>query len=70
MQIVVTSDTHYHPRWHTAVEASVAEIARLQPDCVILAGDVGERLDGFRQMLRLLERLNCPRLILPGNHDL
>jgi 3',5'-cyclic AMP phosphodiesterase CpdA len=48
----------------------VTEVAALEPDCLILAGDVGERLDGYRDMLQLLQALNCPRLILAGNHDL
>ncbi len=70
MRIVITSDTHYHPKWQGALQAMITEIAGLAPDCVILAGDVGERLDGYRQMLRLLQHLDCPRLILAGNHDL
>jgi predicted phosphohydrolase len=70
VRIVVTADTHYHPSWRKALENAVAEIAGLQPDCLIVAGDVGERLDGYRHMLQLLQVVNCPRLILPGNHDL
>ncbi len=50
--------------------AFVGEIAALKPDAVILAGDVGEGLGGFERMLVLLQALDCPRLILPGNHDL
>ncbi len=70
MRIIVTADTHYHPSWRKALETIVAEIAGLQPDCLIVGGDVGERLDGYRHMLQLLRALDCPRLILAGNHDL
>ena len=70
LRIIVTSDTHYHPQWTAALENAVADIAALQPDCLIHAGDVGEGLVGFENMLRLLRAIDCPRLVLPGNHDL
>ena len=69
MRIIVTSDTHYRPRYRAVLGEFVDEIARLNPDCVIHAGDVGEGIEGFDQMLGLMERLACPRLILTGNHD-
>lgn len=70
MRIVVTSDTHYMPQYHARLSEFIAEIATLKPDCFIMAGDVGERIEGFRAMMRLVDRLDCPRLILSGNHDL
>src|SRR5688572_4458362 len=70
MRIIVTSDTHYHSKWSATLEQFVAEIAAQRPDCLVVAGDVGERLEGYRQMLGLLQTVDCPRLILVGNHDL
>jgi predicted MPP superfamily phosphohydrolase len=70
MRIIVTSDTHYHAEWQQRLAAFVGEIAALKPDAVILAGDVGEGLGGFGGMLDLLQPLDCPRLIVAGNHDL
>jgi predicted phosphohydrolase len=70
MRIVITSDTHYHPRWHAILTEFVKRIAALEPDCVVVAGDVGERVEGFIAMLKLLQHIPCPRLILSGNHDL
>jgi predicted MPP superfamily phosphohydrolase len=70
VRIVITSDTHYHPEWAATLKDFVNKIAALQPDCLILAGDVGEGTDNFEQMLILFEALPCPRLILSGNHDL
>jgi predicted phosphohydrolase len=70
MRIIVTSDTHHHPKWRATLEQFVAEIAAQRPDCLVVAGDVGERIEGFQQMLRLLQTVDCPRLILVGNHDL
>jgi predicted phosphohydrolase len=69
MRIVLISDTHYQPRYHDVLAAFVDEIAELEPDCVIHAGDVGERLSGYTAMLDLMARLPCPRLVLTGNHD-
>jgi len=70
MRVVVLSDTHYLPQYRTLLEKTVTEVAALNPDCVIAAGDVGERLMGFDAMLALLSHVPCPRLILAGNHDL
>ncbi|MBX3081486.1 MAG: metallophosphoesterase [Anaerolineae bacterium] len=70
MRIVVTSDTHYHPRWHVVLTDFVKRIAALNPDCLIIAGDVGERVEGFMAMLKLFQLVDCPRLLLSGNHDL
>ena len=70
MRIIVTSDTHYLGRWRQKLEANVAEIAALKPDCLVVGGDVGERLSGFEHMLTLLQAVDCPRLVLTGNHDL
>jgi predicted MPP superfamily phosphohydrolase len=70
LRIVITSDTHYHPHWSAVLEQFVDELIQLQPDCVVLAGDIGEGIRGFEQMLILLEKLPCPRLIVTGNHDL
>lgn len=70
MRVVITADTHYMLHWQRVLEAFVAEIADLRPDCLIVAGDVGEFVDGFDQMLGLLRMVECPRLILAGNHDL
>ena len=70
MQVIVTSDTHYHREWRRTLETFVDEIAVLCLDCLVVAGDVGEGIAGFREMLRLLQKVDCPRLILTGNHDL
>src|SRR5258706_10426891 len=70
MRVVVTSDTHHHPKWSGILEAFIDEVAALKPDCFVVAGDIGERIAGYENMMRLLQRLDCPRLVLSGNHDL
>jgi 3',5'-cyclic AMP phosphodiesterase CpdA len=40
-----------------------------QPDCLVIAGDIGHPLRLFRRALQLFAGLDCPRLLLAGNHD-
>ncbi len=70
MRVVVTSDTHYQPSYASVLARYTDELAELKPDCVVVAGDVGEGIVGFDRMLTLLDKLACPRLIITGNHDL
>jgi predicted phosphohydrolase len=69
IRLIVTSDTHYHPQWRQPLVDMVGQIASLKPDCLIVAGDVAEGIDNFHEMLKLLDVLPCPRLIIAGNHD-
>ncbi len=70
MRLVITSDLHYRPA-HDAVHTRfAAQVAALQPDCFVIAGDAGATPPHFRAALRCFAHLPCPRLVLPGNHDL
>jgi len=70
MRVIITSDTHYQPDFRAALERAMHDIAAYEPECLILAGDVGETVPGFRAMLELAAVVPCPRLVLAGNHDL
>lgn len=70
MRIVITADLHYQPRHRAAMQEFAAWTARQQPDCFIVAGDVGHPLRLFRRGLALFDTLRCPRLVLAGNHDI
>jgi predicted phosphohydrolase len=70
LRVIVTSDTHYQRHWVSVLEKFTDTLAELKPDCLVVAGDVGEGIEHFENMLTLLEKLPCPRLILTGNHDL
>lgn len=70
MRIVVAADLHYHARWGKALREFARHVREKEPDCLILAGDIGHPLDNFRRGLALFADLRCPRLALPGNHDL
>ncbi len=69
MRLVLTSDLHvdHHPE----VISLVAERVRsLEPDVLVVAGDLSSSLDHLEQALAGL-RAAAPRaLFVPGNHDL
>ncbi len=70
MRVVVTSDLHYRPALRPRYVELVRRIADLQPDCLIVAGDVGHPLRLFRRGLDLFAGVACQKLFVPGNHDL
>ncbi|MEJ2210962.1 MAG: metallophosphoesterase [Anaerolineae bacterium] len=70
MRIVVSADVHYRPRWAEAARRLARQVRQAQPDCFVLAGDVGHPLANFERGLALFADLDCPRLALAGNHDL
>jgi 3',5'-cyclic AMP phosphodiesterase CpdA len=71
MRLAVTADLHWgHTRpGDAATRALVRQVEELAPDVFAIAGDVGEdrRWD---ECLLLFSDLQCPRLVVPGNHDL
>jgi predicted phosphohydrolase len=69
MRIVVTADLHYKPSQRANYLAFARQVEQLDPDCFVLAGDVGHPLRLFRRGLQLFEGLRCPRLLIAGNHD-
>ena len=69
MRIVITADLHYRPSQREAYLAFARWVESQQPDCFIVAGDIGHPLRLFERALQLFDRLVCPRLLLAGNHD-
>jgi predicted phosphohydrolase len=69
VRIVIAADLHFHPRWERAMERFAQEVHDERPDCFILAGDVGHPLSNFRRGLAFFADMDCPRLVLAGNHD-
>ena len=79
IRLIHTSDTHLGVDWRPEVaekafRAVVDSVAALQGDGLLLVGDV---FDHARVPDRVLEvfleqaaRLECPVIVLPGNHDL
>jgi 3',5'-cyclic AMP phosphodiesterase CpdA len=66
------SDTHFGTERAAVVEALVRLCHRLQPALVVLSGDITQRARRrqFAAARALLDRLDRPRLVIPGNHDI
>ncbi len=69
MRILITADLHYRPAERAAYVAFADTVRAAEPDCFIIAGDVGHPLRLFRRALQLFHDLPCPRLLIAGNHD-
>lgn len=69
--IVQISDTHFGTERPDVVTALRALIVSLQPDLVILSGDVTQRArrDQFDAARRFIDGYARPTLVVPGNHD-
>jgi 3',5'-cyclic AMP phosphodiesterase CpdA len=69
--IVHISDIHFGQADYEVVERLVEKIGELQPDLVVVSGDLTQRArtKQFREARAFLERLPRPQLIVPGNHD-
>jgi predicted phosphohydrolase len=70
MRVVITADLHYRPSQREVFIAFARQIAAQEPDCFILAGDIGHPLRLFCRALQLFADLPCPKLLIAGNHDL
>lgn len=71
MRIAVTADLHWgmSRRGDRATRELADRVLSLEPDVFIVAGDVGEGPE-WRHCLQVFASLPCPRLVVPGNHDL
>ncbi|MBX0330235.1 metallophosphoesterase [Oscillochloris sp. ZM17-4] len=69
MRILITADLHYRPAERAAYVAFAESLRAAEPDCFIIAGDVGHPLRLFRKTLQLFRDMPCPRLLVAGNHD-
>lgn len=68
------SDLHAGPPFNPEkAELIIREAEELQPDLMVLSGDMVQRADFRKQWLQIqgfVERLPQPRLVVPGNHDI
>ena len=69
MRIIITADLHYRPSQRETYVQFSHWVKAQAPDCLIIAGDVGHPLRLFRRALQLFADLDCPKLVLAGNHD-
>lgn len=69
MRIVAVGDLHYRPTRRNDYLALADQVRALEPDCLLLVGDIGHPLRLFVRGLQLFADLPCPRLLVAGNHD-
>lgn len=69
IHIAVLSDLHHSEVNATHVERVVARLRLLNPDLVIVAGDLANDLKHYEKMLEMLQG-DWKILVVPGNHDL
>jgi 3',5'-cyclic AMP phosphodiesterase CpdA len=71
-RIAHLSDLHFGREDSAVVEGLLADLLLMQPSLVVVSGDLTQRARRrqFRAARAFLERLPCPWLAVPGNHDL
>ncbi|CAP42010.1 metallophosphoesterase family protein [Bordetella petrii] len=71
-RILHLSDTHFGTEREPVVQALLALSDALQPDLVLLGGDITQRArrSQFAAARRFVQALQRPVLAVPGNHDI
>lgn len=70
-KIVHISDVHFGKEDSTVVEWLIESINELEPDLLVVSGDLTQRAKSkeFAAAREMLERLPMPQIVVPGNHD-
>jgi 3',5'-cyclic AMP phosphodiesterase CpdA len=70
--IVHISDLHFGKDKEKIVEALSASIERQKPDLIAVSGDLTQRAfaSQFKSAMHFLNSYDCPKVIVPGNHDI
>ncbi|WP_419657862.1 metallophosphoesterase [Desulfosarcina variabilis str. Montpellier] len=66
------SDLHFGRGVTAVIDGLLESLHQATPDLIIISGDLTQRARAsqFQKAERFLNRLPCPFLIVPGNHDL
>lgn len=69
--LVHLSDLHFGRVDRALLEPLTARVKQLQPDLVVVSGDLTQRARSaqFVEARRFLDALPSPRIVVPGNHD-
>lgn len=69
--LVHLSDLHFGCVDRARLEPLTARVKQLQPDLVVVSGDLTQRARSaqFIEARRFLDTLPSPRIVVPGNHD-
>lgn len=71
-RLVHVSDLHFGRHDPAVADALLRDLERLRPDVVAISGDLTQRARTaqFLAARAWIDRLPCPALVVPGNHDL
>jgi 3',5'-cyclic AMP phosphodiesterase CpdA len=69
--LVHLSDLHFGRVDYTVRDAVIATVASLQPNVVVVSGDLTQRARShqFQEARQFLDALPQPQIVVPGNHD-
>jgi 3',5'-cyclic AMP phosphodiesterase CpdA len=70
-KLVHISDIHFGRVDYTVAKQVTKKINELNPDLVIVSGDLTQRArsEQFREAKEFLDKLPKPQIVVPGNHD-
>jgi len=70
--IAQISDLHFGAEHPEVVEGLLRDLEALAPDLLVVSGDLTQRARRreFIAARAFLDRISCPRLVVPGNHDI
>lgn len=70
-KLVHLSDLHFGRVDYSLVEPLIENIRELEPDVVVVSGDLTQRARSheFQEAREFLDQLPSPQIIVPGNHD-
>ena len=71
-KIIHISDLHFGRENDVAVNALTGEIKKLDPDVMVISGDLTQRAKRKEYVLakKFVDSVACPKVIIPGNHDI
>jgi 3',5'-cyclic AMP phosphodiesterase CpdA len=72
IKIIHLSDLHFGTVFNHVVNPLLRTIEALSPDLVVVSGDLTQRAKKweFAEAADFLDKVNVPKLIVPGNHDI
>src|SRR6478672_294522 len=70
--VVHISDIHFGRVDYAIVETLTANINEINPDIVVVSGDLTQRARSaqFIEARQFLDKLPKPQIVVPGNHDI
>jgi 3',5'-cyclic AMP phosphodiesterase CpdA len=72
MKIIHLSDLHFGTEWVGIVDILLKDIQQVQPDIIIISGDLTQRARDtqFKAAKAFIQKLPHPVVCVPGNHDI